>query len=327
MIQHIMGKSRPEPNHGSNPNPNPNPAPAPLYILEEFPESSDQFEYAEESVPTILITGATGNIGDKLRHAWKDRYDMILLDRVSKPFDEEVIIADLTEFQDQWVELFEEVDVVVHLAANPNEFSEWDALVGPNLDALANVIFAAALGGVDRVIFASSNHAMGGYEAVEGPIPETLKPLPDSPYGATKLMGERLGISLSRAFGAEFIALRLGWIQHGENRPETLPHDWARAMWLSNRDLIQLFTRAVEATLPEDRLDFVINGMSDNQGMRWDLTAARTLLGYQPQDGAALASAPAASQGDGDGDGEVQTGGSEDSGGTSGPIPSASSSA
>ena len=83
------------------------------------------------------------------------------------------------------------------------------------------------------------------------PISVDLPPRPDGPYGATKLFGERLGKSLAAAFDLTFIALRLGWIQVGANLAETLPDDWARAMWLSNGDLIRLFDCAVEAELDE----------------------------------------------------------------------------
>jgi nucleoside-diphosphate-sugar epimerase len=115
-------------------------------------------------------------------------------------------------------------------------------------------------------------------------ITPDLPPRPDGPYGATKLMGERLGRSVARAFDLSFVALRLGWIQGGENRPDTLPDDWSRGMWLSNRDLVHLFDAAVEADLGE-RDFLVVNGMSNNRGTRWDLAAA-TLLGFEPEDDA-----------------------------------------
>jgi hypothetical protein len=254
----------------------------PLYHPEE-----DEEELALEDGPrTVLITGACGNIGRKLRAAWEDVYDLVLLDVAAGPSDPDVLHADLSVLDDDWITHFHNVDTVIHLAGNPNEFSPWEELEGPNLDVLSNVFHAAALAGVERVIFASSNHAMGGYrELGDMPITVELPPRPDSPYGATKLMGERLGRSLARAFDLSFIALRLGWVQHGENRPDTLPDDWARAMWLSNADLVRLFECAVEADL-DDRSFVILNGMSNNRGMRWDLTATAELLGYTPEDDA-----------------------------------------
>lgn len=243
-------------------------------------------DHDEDAVRTILITGAAGNIGRKLRAAWADAYDLVLIDRVSDPDDPDLIVADLAELDEGWTAHFFGVDTVIHLAADPNSSATWEDLERPNLDAAANVFHAAALAGVERLIFASSNHAMGGYRDLDDlPITVALPPRPDGPYGATKLMAERLGRSLGRAFEITFIALRLGWVQPGENRPETLPDDWSRALWLSNNDLVRLFDCAVEAEL-DDRLFVVANGMSNNRGMRWDLGPAAELLGFSPEDDA-----------------------------------------
>jgi nucleoside-diphosphate-sugar epimerase len=260
-------------------------APSGLTIVEPDPEA-ELDEELEDELRTVLITGACGNIGAKLRLAWADLYDLVLLDAAAAPNDPEVIRVDLGELDDEWITYFHGVDTVIHLAANPNEFATWEELERPNLDALANVLHAAALAGVERFIFASSNHVMGGYRALDDMrITTDLPPRPDSPYGATKLMGERLGRSVARAFDLTFIALRLGWIQRGENRPDTLPDDWARSMWLSNRDLVHLFEAAVEAEL-DDRDFIVVNGLSNNRGTRWDLDAAAKLLGFEPEDDA-----------------------------------------
>jgi NAD+ dependent glucose-6-phosphate dehydrogenase len=243
-------------------------------------------EVVEEEPRTVLITGACGNIGRKLRAAWTDVYDLVLIDRVDEDDDPDVIVADLAVLDDDWITHFHGVDTVVHLAANPDSDAVWDELVEPNLDVLANVFHAAALAGVERVIFASSNHVMGGYRGLDDePITVDREPLPDGPYGAAKLFGERLGRSLSRAFDLTFIALRLGWVQEGNNRAETLPDDWSRKLWLSNNDLVRLLDGAVEAEI-EDRSYVVVNGMSRNHGMRWDLSDAAELLGYLPVDDA-----------------------------------------
>jgi nucleoside-diphosphate-sugar epimerase len=180
--------------------------------------------------------------------------------------------------------LFHGVDTVVHLAANPSEHTPWEDLVAPNLDAAANVFLASALAGVERIVFASSNHAMGGYRTLgDIAITAELPPRPGNPYGAAKLMTERLGKSLSGVFDLSFVALRLGWVQPGENRPETLPDEWNKELWLSNGDMVRLFARAVEADLG-DRSFVVVNGMSNNHGSRWDLDGSFEAIGYTPRD-------------------------------------------
>ncbi|MGL4421727.1 MAG: NAD-dependent epimerase/dehydratase family protein, partial [Gemmataceae bacterium] len=93
------------------------------------------------------------------------------------------------------------------------------------------------------------------------------------------------GRQYAAAHGLEVIAIRLGWVWRGVNEPGELPAErgeWFRNMWLSDRDFLQLMDCCLTAPLPEPFL--IVNGMSANTGMRWDLTTARTLLGYSPQD-------------------------------------------
>ena len=248
-------------------------------------EDFDEFDLEEEP-RTVLITGASGNIGRKLRTAWEDVYDLILLDANPAEDDPDVFRVDLSEFDEDWITHFHGVDTVVHLAADPNENASLAELQGPNLDALANVINAAALAGVERLVFASSVHVMAGCrEAPPEVIRADAPPQPSGVYGALKLAGERFGRSLAQAFDVTFIALRLGYVQEGANRPETLPDEWNKRLWLSNGDLVRLFDAAVEAEI-EDRVFLVVNGVSRNHGGLWDLTAAAEVLGYLPEDDA-----------------------------------------
>ncbi|QDV32815.1 NAD-dependent epimerase/dehydratase family protein [Tautonia plasticadhaerens] len=250
-----------------------------LPLINPDPESDD---FGDK--PTVLLTGACGGLGRKLRDAWAGRYDLILIDHRAGPDDPEVLSADLSEQDELWMGTFHGADAVVHLAANPHPNARWEDLVGPNLDATANVLHAAVLGAVDRVVFASSSHTMWGYrDDGDGPISEDLAPRPDGPYGASKLAGERLGRSFSLAFELAFVALRIGWVQPGENLAATLPDDWARSLWLSNRDLVQLVERALWAEVDEGFL--VVNGMSRNRPGRWPIDRAVEALGYEPHDG------------------------------------------
>jgi nucleoside-diphosphate-sugar epimerase len=131
-----------------------------------------------------------------------------------------------------------------------------------------------------------------------------------TPYATSKLMGERVcKASAARAAGrTTFAAIRIGWCQPGDNLPSTLSaagtptqsagagsdvdaEAWARAdrwfkeMWLSNRDFVHLFERALltdGSQWPDGYI--LVNGMSNNRGMRWSLTETRHWLGYAPQD-------------------------------------------
>jgi len=246
---------------------------------------------------TVLITGATGNLGGKLRAHLASRYELRLIDRDPRG-QTDVTAADLSSWGD-WHQLFQKVDVVFHLAADPEASKSWPELVGPNVDALIHTYQAAALGGVKRIVFASSNHVMGGYQddaevALTGDTPPRpglqyrIDGLPRSsaPYGAAKLFGERLGKCYAESHGLETIALRIGWVwRGGENVPANLPEErgeWFRLMWLSDRDYLQLMDRCLVADLPDNFV--IVNSMSANTGMAWDLEPGRRLLGYEPQD-------------------------------------------
>jgi hypothetical protein len=99
-------------------------------------------------------------------------------------------------------------------------------------------------------------------------------------------MGERMGQSFHARHGLSVICFRIGYLQRDDNVPG--PHmgwgEWGQAMWLSNRDLCQAMERAVVA----EGVGFaVLNLMSDNPGMRWDIETTRRVIGYAPRDGAA----------------------------------------
>ncbi len=250
------------------------------------------------AVKTVLITGASGNLGAKLRRHLEGRYELRLLD-LDPRGDAGLVRADLSHWEPDWVERFRGADAVVHLAADPTAHQTWPNLVGPNVDAVVNVFLAAMRGGVRRVVYASSNHVMGGYmdDAMAARLTTELAPRPgtryvvngeprdSTGYGSAKLFGERVGKCFAEAHGLSVIAVRIGWVRPGENRPEDVPADrgpWFRLMWLSNRDYGQLMERCLLADLPAPFV--VVNGMSANTGMRWDIEATRRLVGYEPQD-------------------------------------------
>jgi hypothetical protein len=100
-----------------------------------------------------------------------------------------------------------------------------------------------------------------------------------SAYAATKLFGERLGQSVADAHDVEVIAVRIGWA----GRPVPPERSaWWHQMRLGDRDFCHLMDRCILAELPEKFV--IVNGMSRNAGMRWDIESARRLIGYVPLD-------------------------------------------
>lgn len=247
---------------------------------------------------TVLITGAAGNLGGKLRHHLEGRCTLRLLDR-DPGGDPSILAADLSQWDEGWVQHFAGADTVVHLAADPTAHQSWEKLIGPNVDAVIHVFQAAVQQGVRRVIYASSNHVLGGYAGdPASPLLTTdIAPRPgaryvsqgehrdSTPYGSAKLFGERLGKCFADVQGLSVIAVRIGWVRPGENRAEEVPVErgpWFRLMWLSNRDYCQLMEKCVVADVP--RPFVVVNGMSANAGTRWDVEETRRLVGYEPED-------------------------------------------
>jgi nucleoside-diphosphate-sugar epimerase len=247
---------------------------------------------------TVLITGAAGNLGAKLRRHLEGRYPLRLLD-LHAHGDAAIVECDLSKWDAAWVDRFRGVETVVHLAADPTAQQTWPLLLAPNLDALINTFQAAVQCGVKRLVYASSNHVMGGYKDDRQTtcLTTDLPPRPgcryvvqgeardSSAYGSAKLFGERLGQCYSAATSLSVIAVRIGWVQAGANRAEDLPPEreaWFRLMWLSNRDYCQLMEKCNIA--PPSLRYTVVNGMSANTGMVWDIEQTKRLLGYEPQD-------------------------------------------
>ena len=234
----------------------------------------------------VLITGATGNIGSKLRSYLEARgcYDLTLL-CLNPGNDTDVVTADLSAFDEDWSGLFAGIDTVLHVAADPSPFASWGSIQRLNLDLLFNVMAAAQKHGVRRIVFASSNFVVAGYRVTKDALTADIEPRPINAYGASKLAGERLGKMFAERFGLSFIALRIGVCQRGnENRhgPWIPFGHWGQAMWVSDRDLC----RAFECAILERSVNFgVYNLVSRNPGMRWEIESLKRDLGFTPEDG------------------------------------------
>lgn len=234
---------------------------------------------------TVLITGATGNIGRKLTaHFRAAGYPLRLL-CLNPGGAPDVHTCDLSVYDERWAADFEGVDTVLHIAADPSPWAGWDRIQTLNLDLLFNVMAAAQQKGVRRVVFASTNYVVAGYRFRTDALTAGLAPRPINPYGASKLVGERLGRMFAERYGLSFIAFRIGVCQRdNDNRhgPWIPFGRWGQEMWVSDHDLCTAFEKAVE----EDRVRFgVYNLVSNNPGMRWDLEPLRCDLGFVPRDG------------------------------------------
>lgn len=232
----------------------------------------------------ILVTGSTGNLGGKAvaRLAREPEIELIRIGRNSAG-EPEVIAADLEHYDDSWAQHFANVDVVLHLAADPRAAGDWTSVTPLNVDLALNVFRAAEQHRVGQFVFASSNWVLGGYRFRRECLSSALPPKPVNPYGASKLFVERYGLAVAERGEMSFLALRIGYCQPGDNRPG--PHmafgRWGQEMWLGNRDWEQAVHKAVTTPFGGGA---VINVVSRNRGMRWDLDEAHAAIGYAPEE-------------------------------------------
>ena len=264
-------------------------------------------ETGNQTRPRVLVTGANGLIGGFVMNAWRapgSRFDPVGLARNAGPNAD--IVADIGDL-DALVAACAGIDAIVHLAATSAVDSAWEAVLESNLIGTYNVFEAARRAGVPRVVFASSNHAIGTYELQAAPAlydldddrvyDHTAEIRPDSLYGVSKVYGEALGRHYVDQHGLSVVCLRIGgtrdpghpshpnqlWADMSDRRPETLAlRRRMRAVWLSERDCVQL----IEKSLLTEEPWVLVYGISNNPRRFWDIEHARRVLGYDPQDAA-----------------------------------------
>ncbi len=218
-------------------------------------------------VRRVVVTGMKGVIGSVISGAlagWETR------------------CADLPECDvrdyDQVLAILDGADAVIHLAWDTSDNFLTERLDPDNQQMAHNVYAAARAAGVTRVVAASSVHAdrfwppRGALRRIDD------QPVPDSPYGASKVFVEALG-RYTADLGTEVVCIRFGGINGADAIPEARPE---RAVWLSHRDCRALIARTLDAPLPAHRY-VALYGISDNAGRLHDLDNP---IGWRPQDGA-----------------------------------------
>ena len=225
----------------------------------------------------ILITGAAGQIGVALRRGLRGSYPLIRLADIAPlgtaEAGEEIFQTDIRDLA-AVEKAMAGIDCVVHLAGRSTE-GDWDTVLALNIEGCFNVFEAARRAGVKRVIFASSNHAIG-FHRRERFLDNKVEVRPDSRYGVSKIFGEALGRLYADKHGMSVACLRIGTF-----RTPDRPID-ARGLltWISHRDMVQLVRRCIDHP---DYHFIIAYGVSNNLRNRWDNTNVK-FLGYAPQD-------------------------------------------
>jgi uronate dehydrogenase len=232
----------------------------------------------------VLVTGAAGQIGSYFAEHSGRGYQLRLTDRDFRANHErmqacgEVYVGPLGDL-DFLKRACADVDTVVHLAGNPDPSAVWHDLLEANIIGTYHVLAAARAAGVRRVVYASSIHAVSGYPP-DVQVKTTEPVNPGDLYGVSKCFGEAMGRYMAELEGMSFIALRIGAFQSVE---EVRASKQLRFMdaFISPRDLDQLIRRAIDV---ENVRFAIVHCLSGNRFERLDISGARELLGYEPED-------------------------------------------
>ena len=243
----------------------------------------------------VLITGAAGTIGTILREDLASKYDLTLVD-VRPCHEVGFRRVDVAADYHRLRRIVAGHDTLVHLAYLPeNETGCANELMTKN-------VFRAALEAVPhpRVILASSIHVVGGHvDWQEEPyrriarmpcLPPAKPPrvittahrlLPNSVYGATKAYAELLGAVYAKR-GLEVVVIRFGGVRCDNHMPDEVGY---HAFWLSRRDCAKVVSRAIDADLADNFS--VLFAVSNNRFRIHDLSSAKELIGFEPEDDSA----------------------------------------
>jgi nucleoside-diphosphate-sugar epimerase len=245
--------------------------------------------------PKVLVTGASGLIGQLVITRLGDRYEFSGLSR--RPLEgipyTQASITDADAVRAACVGM----DMVLHLAAETQDYDDWDKVVATTMGGTLNVFRAAQEAGVKRVVFASAGSTMLGYQFDPAStyaqladnklqrmpddarmILHTDPPRPADFYSVGKLFGEHTGRLFSDKYGMSVLVIRVGAV---------LPDDKPTIVrelpgYLSHRDLVDIIDKTLSAPMS---LKYDIFHAVSNNARRWrDIDHSREVLGWEPHD-------------------------------------------
>ncbi|MFC7019651.1 MULTISPECIES: NAD-dependent glucose-6-phosphate dehydrogenase Azf [Haloarcula] len=240
----------------------------------------------------VLLTGAGGAVGEAILEGIGDEYCWRLM--YHNPPGEnpghEYIVGDVSN-TDDIREAMDGAKAVIHLAGDPRPEAPWDSVLSNNIDGTQKMYEVAVEKGVEKFVFASSNHAVGSFET-DTRTPELYRshddfrldgtelPRPGNLYGVSKATGEVLGRYYHDEYGISVCNIRIGNLTRGH---PPIDYERGQAMWLSYPDCAHIHQCALEADYDYE----IVYGISDNDRKYYSLERAKEVLGYDPQDNSA----------------------------------------
>ncbi|WP_425098337.1 NAD-dependent epimerase/dehydratase family protein [Tropicibacter sp. S64] len=226
----------------------------------------------------LLITGANGGLGsicrDRLGHLAGTLRLSARKGLGEARANEEIVYCDLGD-KDAVEALVEGCDGIVHMGGQATE-AKWETIRNANIDGMFNLYEAARKSSTKpRIVFASSNHAIGFHRQTERLDAKSVT-RPDGLYGISKVFGEAMASMYHDKFGIETACVRIG-----SCFPEPKNHRML-STWMSYDDFVLLIERIFMVPVLGCP---IIYGASNNAASWWDNREV-AYLGWQPQDNA-----------------------------------------
>ncbi len=230
----------------------------------------------------VALSGAAGQLGTVLRRGLHERGVNLRSAAGTKPLEplfdgEDIMHGDL---RDPAVvdRLLDGVDVLIHMAGTSVE-RPLPEIIENNLRGLVEVYEGARRHGTQRILFASSNHAIGMYP-VEDRLDLDCAFRPDGFYGLSKAWGESLARLYWDKHGIETVNVRIGSCLP---KPTEFRH---LSTWFGHEDLFHMIDRVINV----ESIGFaVVWGVSNNTRSYWVQEGANDdakRLGYEPKQNA-----------------------------------------
>ena len=223
----------------------------------------------------ILVTGASGHLGGMLFKSLANLgyKNLIGTDLKKKNIkkNEKFIFANLKNLK-AIIKITKGVHAVVHFGAIPIEDTQ-PKILQNNIIGTYNLFEAVRINKVKKIIFASSNHAIGFHRRTKK-LNQFSTQRADSHYGLSKAFGEELSRFYADKFNIKSMCIRIGSCLRV---PEDRRH---LSTWISYGDLTQLVDIGIKNNSIHHE---IVYGVSKNKKSWWNNSRAYQ-LGYKPND-------------------------------------------
>lgn len=234
----------------------------------------------------VLFLGATGRIGpgflQEYMKNYKKNYELILGVHKKGNKNFKTVKVDLKDIG-KLKKAMKGIDIVINLAANSNPNAKFLEILEPNIIGAYNVFEAARQAKVQRVIFASSVHAIKGYFH-DYKVKSMDAPKPLNFYGASKAYGEALCYVFSHNYNLSCLAIRIGAYVSNDKKNYVCSSRTDYGHIISQRDFAQLVHKSIMA--PKKVKYGILAGISNDKHRHMGLKTTKKLVGYKPKDDA-----------------------------------------